>query len=119
MKKSKNKDVQKFLDELKKFDLEKFTIVEKSRKIVFSEYPKVSERIMYGGIMFTLDNDFGGLFVSKNHVSFEFSNGNKFKDPEKLLEGTGKFRRHLKLKSATDVKNKKVSYFVKQASDAS
>ena len=114
MKKSKNDQVQKFLCEIEEFDVEKFKILQGLRKTVFSTYPKVNERILYGGIMFSLEKDFGGLFVSKNHVSFEFSNGYKMTDPKKLLEGTGKFRRHLKIRLLNDIKNKEVAYFVKQ-----
>ena len=114
MKKSQDKGVQQFLDELKKFDTEKYKIVTDARNIVFKEYPKVNERIIYGGIMFTLDEDVGGLFVSTHHVSFEFSKGYTFRDPKTLLEGTGKYRRHLKLKTPEEVKTKDVSSFVKQ-----
>ena len=116
MRKSKDKEVQKFLDEVKKFDKDKYKTVRQAREIVFEQYPTVSERIIYGGIMFTIEKDFGGLFVSKHHVSFEFTDGYKFSDPKKLLEGTGKFRRHLKLKSSTDIDDKEVSYFVNQVS---
>ncbi|MCD4830686.1 MAG: DUF1801 domain-containing protein [Anaerohalosphaeraceae bacterium] len=115
MKKSKNEQVQRFLDDIVIFDDEKSDILQKLRKIVFSNYPKVSEKIMYGGIMFTLEKDFGGLFVRKNHVSFEFVNGFTMNDPKKLLEGTGKFRRHLKIKAPTDIRDKEVDFFVKQA----
>ena len=115
MKKSKNEQVQRFLDDIVMFDDEKSDILQKLRKIVFSNYPKVSERIIYGGIMFTLEEDFGGLFVRKNHVSFEFVNGFTMSDPKKLLEGTGKFRRHLKIRTLADVKDKEVDFFVKQA----
>jgi len=114
MQKSKDAGVQKFLTELKAFDSDRYKIVTQARALVFAAYPAVSERIMYGGIMFTLEKDIGGLFVSKNHVSFEFSNGAAFKDPEGLLEGVGKFRRHLKLKNSTDVKAKEVAFFVGQ-----
>lgn len=112
---SKNQGVRAFLKELKAHDTEKSEIVEQVRKLVFAQYPKVSERIMYGGIMFTLEKDFGGVFANKHHVSFEFSDGYRFKDPQKLLEGTGKFRRHLKLKSRDDIEGKQVTYFIKQA----
>jgi hypothetical protein len=87
MKKSKDENVQKFLD----------------------------ESMMYGGIMFSLDEDFGGIFVRKNHISFEFGNGYTMKDPDKLLEGTGKFRRHLKIIAFSDIEDKKVEFFVRQA----
>ena len=93
----------------------KFDILKKMRDIVFKLSPEINERMMYGGIMFSLDDDLGGVFVRKNHISFEFSNGYQFNDPKKLLEGTGKFRRHLKIRSLTDIKSKELYFFVKQA----
>ncbi len=97
------------------FDSEKFEILQNLRKIVFSNYPKTNERMIYGGIMFSLEDDFGGLFVRKNHVSFEFSSGANMNDPHNILEGTGKFRRHLKVRSLADIEDKKVDFFVKQS----
>lgn len=117
MRKSHNTDVQKFLDELKAFDIEKYKIVTVAREIVLNQHPLVSERIIYGGIMFTLKKDFGGLFVSKHHVSFEFSEGASLTDHEGLLEGGGTFRRHLKLRKKVDVQDKKVASFVGQIID--
>lgn len=112
---SKNEQVQQFLEDIMMSDECKFDMLKKLREIVFKLCPEVNEKMMYGGIMFFLDDDFGGVFVRKNHISFEFSNGYQFNDPKKLLEGTGKFRRHLKIKSLTDIKNKEVDFFVKQA----
>ena len=73
--------------------------------------------MMYGGIMITLEEDVGGLFSYKNHVSFEFSQGHAFDDPYQLLEGKGQFRGHLKLRSMTDIDEKKINYYLKQMSD--
>lgn len=115
MKESKNEQVQKFLDDIMMFVPEKFEILKNLRQIVFSNYPKVNERIMYRGIMFSLEDDFGGLFVRKNHISFEFSFGVEMDDPNNILEGTGKYRRHLKIRSLADIEDKEVDFFVKQA----
>lgn len=115
MTKSKDEKVQNFLEEIMMFNDEQFNILQKLREIVIKIHPKTNERMMYGGIMFALEEDFGGIFVRKNHISFEFGNGFTMKDPDKLLEGTGQFRRHLKIKSLLDIKNKKVEFFVKQA----
>ncbi len=114
MKKSKNEQVQSFLEDILMMDSEKYEMLQKMRKIVFSNYPKVNERMMYGGIMFSIEDDFGGLLVRKNHISFEFSLGVEMDDPDSVLEGTGKFRRHLKIRSMVDIKDKTVDYFVKQ-----
>lgn len=115
MKESTNDRVQEFLEENMIFDNEKYSILQELREIVFKIYKDTSERMMYGGIMFSIVDDFGGIFVRKNHISFEFSNGFKMNDPNKLLEGTGKFRRHLKITSLSDINEKKVEFFVKQA----
>ncbi|MBI9061865.1 MAG: DUF1801 domain-containing protein [Marinilabiliaceae bacterium] len=106
--------VQEFLEQTKLRDHVKYEVLDTLRQKVFEQYPKVEERMMYGGIIFSLTEDFGGVFVYKNHVSFEFSYGYKLDDPEQLLEGGGKFRRHLKLKSLADIITKKVDFFVKQ-----
>lgn len=111
---SENKNVQKFLEEVKVFDNEKYNILQELRKIVFMNFKETTERIMYGGIMFSLEKDFGGIFISKNHVSFEFTEGFRMNDPDKLLQGIGKYRRHLKIKVLSEIKDKKVDFFVKQ-----
>ena len=111
---SKDENVQTFLKDTREIDEEKYAILQKCREIVFAIFPDVKERIIYGGIMFTLNEDFGGIFVSKKHVSFEFTQGYLLNDPNNLLEGAGKFRRHLKLKTVADVMDKQVEVFVKQ-----
>jgi len=115
MKKSNNEGVQSFLEEFMMVDSEKFEILQNLRKIVFANYPKTNERIMYGGIMFSLEDDFGGLFVRKNHISFEFISGAYMNDPHKFLEGTGKLRRHLKIRSLADLEDKELDFYVKQS----
>ncbi len=115
MKNSKDKRVQQLLRDFEALGTEKYAIIQRLRKIVFATYPRVSERVMYGGIMFSLDEDFGGVFVNKHHVSFEFGNGFRMSDPKNFLEGKGKFRRHLKIRSMTDIEAKEVEFFVNQA----
>ena len=117
MKNSNDKETQKFIDNFKVLNSTKYHILIKLREIVFSLYPKAKERIMYGGILFSLTEDFGGVFVYKNHLSFEFSYGYKFNDPKNLLEGKGKYRRHLKIISLDDIDTKMVYFFVNQIKD--
>lgn len=115
MGKSNNQAVQQFLDDIQMTAPEKYSILQAARAAVFSLAPTTSERFIYGGIMFSLIDDFGGIFASKHHVSFEFSQGYLFDDPIKQLKGTGKFRRHLKLQSLSDIDNKNIAGFTAQA----
>ena len=56
------------------------------------------------------------VFVSaKEHVSLAFVRGAKLPDPEKLLEGTGKGVRHVKLRSMADVKRPGVKKLIVDA----
>ncbi len=112
--KSVDSKVGKFLDDIMMCNNDQFNILREIRRIVFKNLPETAERMMYGGIMFSFENDFGGVFVRKNHVSFEFTNGYIMNDPDRLLEGTGKFRRHLKIKYLLDRENKKVESLVKK-----
>lgn len=113
--KTQNKKVDIFLEEIREVDENKYQILLKLREIVFEINPKIEEKIMYGGIMFSLEDSFGGIFPSQKHVSFEFSEGYKMEDPNSQLEGTGKFRRHLKIKTIEEIETKDVVFFVKQS----
>jgi hypothetical protein len=117
MNNSNDKETQKFIETIKVLDHTKYQILKKLREIVFDNYPKTEERIMYGGILFSHTEDFGGLFVYQNHVSFEFGSGYKFMDTENLLEGKGKYRRHLKIRSLDDIDTKMVDFFMNQIKD--
>ena len=109
---SKNHEVQSFLNDIKIANNEKYKLLISLRQIILLNCKTIEEKMMYGGIMF---NDFTGLFIRKNHISLEFVNGFELDDPHKHLEGTGKFRRHVKIRSKEDIKEKEVESFVKQA----
>jgi hypothetical protein len=110
----RKKKVQDLIKDIELFNPDKFPLLIQLRNLVFHHHPRTVERVMYGGIMFSLENDYGGIFVYKKHISLEFTGGSDFEDPDKILEGKGKFRRHLKLYSLEDIENKKVSYYLEQ-----
>src|SRR5271167_3803368 len=45
------------------------------------------------------------FMVGKNHVTFGFLRGTSLPDPARLLEGTGKNLRHVKLRTVDDLSN--------------
>lgn len=49
------------------------------------------------------DAAFGYVNAFKAHVNVGFFRGAEIADPERLLEGTGKFMRHVKLRPERDV----------------
>ena len=53
--------------------------------------------------------------LGKEHVSLAFLRGAMLPDPEKLLEGTGKGVRHVKLRSVADVKRAGVKRLIGEA----
>ena len=49
------------------------------------------------------DGSFAYVNVYKDHVNVGFFNGTALKDPTGLLEGTGKYGRHVKLKPGREI----------------
>jgi hypothetical protein len=108
--------VNQFLIDIKSTFPDKFEIIEEIRAAFFKENSELEEDIKYGGIVFNLsDQLMGGLFLYKKHLSIEFSNGAQFSDPEGLLEGKGKLRRHLKILESSDIKSKNINFYIQQA----
>lgn len=55
---------------------------------------------------FEANDPFCFYMVGKNHVTFGFHYGTSLDDPERLLEGTGKNLRHVKLRTLEDLGKK-------------
>ena len=68
--------------------------------------------------MFTSGVQFCGVFSYKEHVSIEFGSGAKINDEIGLLEGSGKGRRHLKLRSVAEIKSRRLAEYLALAHKA-
>jgi len=73
-----------------------------------STIPESETVSKYGGTLFTLKPDekegqLCGVFIYKQHAQISFSKGALLDDPKKLLQGSGKLRRHINFKSMNDV----------------
>jgi hypothetical protein len=95
-------------------------ITEEIDAIIMDVCPNAGRRSMYGGIVFELEPGnhktlVCGRFVYKNHVSLEFTKGHKLCDPKGVLEGNGKYRRHIKLVRQDDISEKSVRSMLEQA----
>lgn len=109
---------QQFLNELKVHNAEQFKIVTTLRTLVLKN-KTATEKIKYGGLLYSDQSSskesYTGLFVYKNHITMEFSDGFKLTDTKDLLGGGGKFRRHLKFTAREDIDEKEVEQFLQQA----
>jgi hypothetical protein len=64
---------------------------------------------------FDLNGPLCFFMVAKEHVLFGFMRGAMLRDPGKLLEGTGKYLRHVKLRSPAEVRRPQVRALLKEA----
>ncbi len=99
-------------------DAEKQSLIELLDSLVMAAVPKATRVAKYGGTLYTLKPDekegqFCGVFPYKSHVQLSFAKGNELEDPDGLLEGGGKFRRHLTFKSLDDFDARVVKRFAK------
>ncbi|TQV85363.1 DUF1801 domain-containing protein [Aliikangiella coralliicola] len=112
--------VNQFIEDTQFQSPEKYEILVSLRKLIKQAGPHLIEGIKYGGLIYSCSNTLRcGIFVYKNHLSVEFGQGAEFLDPDKILEGKGKYRRHIKISEIDDIEKKKVGNFVKKAIELS
>jgi hypothetical protein len=86
------------------------------RSLVKEIVPGVKETVNAWGIpTFEAPDPFCFYMVGKNHVTFGFHFGTSLKDPESLLEGTGKNIRHVKLSRVEDLERRGLRGLVQAA----
>ncbi|GHE22030.1 DUF1801 domain-containing protein [Halomonas urumqiensis] len=110
--------VDNLLADIRDLSEERYNIIQKLRELALSAGSNVSEEVKYGGILFSLGSPFCGVFSYARHVSLELSEGARLPDPYGVLEGGGKYRRHIKLKSVSDIEEKYVHIYLGAAYSA-
>jgi hypothetical protein len=81
-------------------------VVAAVRRLVKKTVPAAAEAINPWGVpVFELNGTICFLMVGKQHVSLGFAQATSLPDPAKLLEGSGKNIRHVKLRAADQVGN--------------
>jgi hypothetical protein len=95
-------------------------ITDKVNELILALCPDAGFTSKYGGTLIEAvagdpKSAIGGLFFYAQHASFELANGATFDDPNKFLEGKGKYRRHIKLTTAQDIESKQLPFYLEQA----
>ncbi len=82
--------------------------------------PDAGHRPLYAGLVF--ERELGvpktcvcGIYAYSEHISVEFTHGAALADPMGVLEGAGKHRRHIKLRSMGDILAKDVEGYIARA----
>lgn len=101
---------------------ERARIVSKLKAVVATVEPAAAFVGKYGGTVVESvpgqpKSQFCGIFAYTSHISLEFPKGAQLDDPERVLEGGGKHRRHIKLASLADIWDKRCENFLRQARD--
>jgi len=101
-------------------DDEKEALVRTLHELILRAVPRAETLSKYGGVLYTLKPDekegqFCGVFVLKAHVQLSFSNGAALDDPDGVLSGNGKYRRHLSFTTPDDVQARVMTRLLKQA----
>jgi len=112
------KSVEILLEDIRMLGEDQFQIVQAVRDLVAKSIRPLTEEVKYGGILFTSGVSFSGVFAYKQHVSIEFSWGAKINDEDGFLEGGGKGRRHIKLRTLEDLSTKKLEKYIPLALEA-
>lgn len=100
--------ISRLLEDIRLLDPGRFELVQTLRELILDLDPSISEEVKYGGFLFSAGKPFCGVFSYAKHVSLEFGAGASLPDTFKVLEGAGKFRRHIKLLSVEDIRGKHV-----------
>lgn len=107
--------LQTLLHDLRLAQPELLALVECLREQVLKVCPMASETVKYGGILFSQAQPFCGIYAYREHVTLEFSQGYLLQDPEQLLEGGGKFRRHRKVRTLEAARDPRLADLLAQA----
>ena len=90
-------------------------VVQRLRAFVKKRAPQLDEQIKWGGVCWVGHGVVCYAHALQKHVDFGFFQGVRLKDPKRVLEGTGKFLRHVKVRASSEIREKEFSALLKQA----
>ena len=89
------------------------------RALIRKVVPDATECIKWGTPNYEKDGPICVVRTGKGSVALQFGQiGTSLKDPDGLLEGTGKAMRHVKIRSKSDLKKRLFTSWIKQAAKA-
>ena len=90
--------------------------INRLRAVVRAAVPGLEERMRWLQVGYLISNrDVCGIYPSSDHVNLSFARGSTLKDPNGLLEGTGKGMRHIKVFEVEDIGEETIRAYVREA----
>lgn len=90
------------------------------RGIIRRAVPTASEAIKWGMPVYEADGLICSIRAADGYVALQFyTGGTRLHDPDRLLEGTGKRMRHVKIRSKGDIRKLLFTSWIKQAAHES
>lgn len=90
-------------------------IMAKLCAFVKREAPELDEQVKWGGICWVGRGVVCYAHAVGNRVDFGFFKGVMLKDPRKILEGDGKFLRHIKVRRLSEIREPDLADLLNQA----
>ena len=88
------------------------------RDIITEVHPKIVERIKWGNLTFVNNgNNIASVysFETVSYINLAFFKATSLTDPKRLLEGSAKGMRHVKIHSKRDINKKQIISWIKGA----
>lgn len=111
-----------FISLLRYKDQELIDLYSELRQFVLKLYPECNELLYHTHALtsvYTVSDKLGDAFcmipIYTNHLNLGFTKGALLKDPDELLQGTGKLMRHIPIKIREDYKHSGVKTLLQNA----
>jgi hypothetical protein len=105
-------EVNQFISELPQ-ELQEITVA--LRKIILEASPELVEEFKWSMPNYSYHGLVCYLQTAKSHVNLGFHKGNELLDIKKLLQGTGKAMRHIRIKRIEEIQPEVFTSYIKEA----
>jgi hypothetical protein len=113
-----------FLQHLELKDQELIELFTDLRNFILDLYPECNELLYHTHALTALystsekmSDAFCMIPIYSNHFNLGFNKGTLLKDPNKLLQGTGRFIRHIPIEKVEDYRNEKTKQLILESID--
>ena len=108
----RTKEVDKLLAEI---DPPQRTVARALRELILETGPGLQEKVMYGVPWYRGKSYVCAIAAHSDHTNLEFYRGTSLRDSARLLEGTGKNLRHVKVHDVDEARQPRLRALLREA----